>query len=77
MFAFTLFSSFSTLTDSQQLKIYFKQVLRQAQHERNINTLRQQPFALSLSKGSCCKGINLDGFLKSHHSAETRNQDKS
>ncbi len=27
-----------------------KKVLRQAQHERNINTLRQYPFVLSLSK---------------------------
>ena len=39
--------------DSQQREICFNQVLRQAQHERNINALRQRPFALSLSKGSC------------------------
>jgi len=63
--------------DSQQLKICFKQVLRQAQHERNINTLRQHPFVLSLSKGSCCQSINLDGLLKSHHSGENRNPDNS
>ena len=40
----------------QQLKIHFQQVLRQAQHERNINSSRQHPsplalLALSLSKG--------------------------
>jgi hypothetical protein len=46
------------LMDSSQLKICFKQVLRQAQHERNINTLREYPFVLSLSKGSCYEFIN-------------------
>jgi hypothetical protein len=34
-------------------------VLRQAQHERNINTLRQYPFVLSLSKGSCYEFIKI------------------
>jgi hypothetical protein len=43
--------------DLQQLVIFFKQVLRQAQHERNINVLREFPFGLSLSKGSCCEFI--------------------
>ena len=38
---------------SQKIKIHFQQVLRQAQHERNVNTLRQYPFALSLSEGRC------------------------
>ena len=39
----------------QQVRLRFKHVLRQAQHERNINALRQYPFVLSLSKGSCCE----------------------
>jgi hypothetical protein len=38
---------------SQKFKIHFKQVLRQAQHERNVHTLKEYPFALSLSKGRC------------------------
>ena len=38
---------------SQKIKIHFKQVLRQAQHERNVHTLKEYPFALSLSKGRC------------------------
>jgi len=35
---------------AQQLEILPQQVLRQAQHERNTNLLRQHPFVLSLSK---------------------------
>jgi len=38
--------------------ICFKQVLRQAQRERNINGLRQYPFALSLSKGRYYNSIS-------------------
>jgi hypothetical protein len=38
--------------DLQQLVIFFKQVLRQAQHERNINVLREFPFGLSPSPSS-------------------------
>lgn len=38
---------------AQQLEILPQQVLRQAQHERNVNTSRQYPFTLSLSKGRC------------------------
>jgi hypothetical protein len=40
------------LMDLQQLVIFYKQVLRQAQHERNINVLREFPFGLSPSTSS-------------------------
>ena len=45
------------MMELQQLVIFFKLVLRQAQHERNINVLRGFPFGLSLSKGSCYEFI--------------------
>jgi hypothetical protein len=42
-------------------------VLRQAQQERNINTLRQYPFVLSLSKGSCYEFIKHEYRVTFHH----------
>jgi hypothetical protein len=57
--------------DLQQLVIFFKQVLRQAQHERNINMLREFPFGLSLSKGSCCEVILIKSCLLSGPIAST------
>ena len=40
----------------------FKAVLRQAQHERNIDMLRQHPFVLSLSK-HCCFITKMEGTM--------------
>jgi hypothetical protein len=42
----------------QQLVIFFKQVLRQAQHERDINVLSELPFVLSPVEGQ---------LLRVHH----------